>query len=950
MINTLLTMTLTGSTVVLAWLAADKLAGKRLSPIWHERILRLALLFMLVPVGSVWTEVSKLWSVGVMSHAQTSLPGTMPAPPAMVPDTVIAVLPGVLPEVTVVPPAQSVQMTVSADIFLALTIFWGMGAAVTLLRKLWAYRRFKKLLRGERNPLPEDVYAVFERSKKELGAGKGITAFVVEGLPTPMVVGLLCPTVLLPRSELSETELRCLFLHELTHIRRHDLWVRFFALLAVVLHWYNPLVYLLDRALKERGEQSCDERVARPMSPEERLVYGGMLLKLAAEPGLKSTGWAVTLSTRESVRKRLGSIIKAGHWTTTDKVVALFVAVGLILCGVMVACSVREPIGVAPVSVPQVREETVSTPESKPQPEQETLERRTPEVARYGHAKALTEMDWENMKVHLTEGEAQALDIYLPVLEGETFLWLTEGEQVETDFQGLLDSMFRADGYQSETVYVEAVLFADLFQRGEENMCVLLPHLGYYWIILHRENGVFYAIDLPVRWFGDVQKDGLYAGSGGASHSHYKRLRFEQGTYYEVDLAEVRDGVLYIEGEAKSAAEYEAWKKANLTQEAFWYVPSGARYGVETAEPEGEYVADSEMIVPQEPSEEPQSKLPAGQAAEHTATIGGVDYETYVDNLGTMRLKDSVGEADRLYITDLFKLDSLVDGKYPVNSLGETYGWAELADYVGEAPKLMAVDGSAVCYVWWEDYYADFSDPAVAERYESYYTDVNWLGVSEAEPISGWYIPLYDAQHREIGKYPMERTVSYAESSEIRALEDAARREEGEPHVDTIQTDEMEEPVPLTGGAVIVDGVAYPRPANNHGQAVISDLSGGLAPHEQAVLDALPNGTYPQNSRGEYYGSDEVAFWLNIEPDLILATGTEGQEGYVWWEDTKIRFERLADLEKVVWNEEGYLIPLYDSEHIQIGWKQEETPFYNVNGDFIQITQETVDALRALLS
>ena len=94
----------------------------------------------------------------------------------------------------------------------------------------------------------------------------------------------------------------------------------------------------------------------------------------------------------------------------------------------------------------------------------------------------------------------------------------------------------------------------------------------------------------------------------------------------------------------------------------------------------------------------------------------------------------------------------------------------------------------------------------------------------------------------------------------------------------------------------------------------------------------------------------ELIVHLNLEPDLILATGTDGQEGYVWWEDAKLRFECLDDLDKVIWNEEGYLIPLYDCERNQIGWKQERTPFYNVNGDSIQITKETVDVLKSLLS
>jgi len=757
MINTLLTMSLTGSAVVLAWLVADRVTGKRLSAVWHDRILRLALFFMLVPIGTIWEAASKAALAAFFTGHTVQVPNVMQIAPVVTPDNALAVVSPAVPELP--PVVQTAPVTVSADVFRLLALVWAVGAIAALCWKAWSYVRFRKLMGGDRCPLREEEMRAFAACKRELGVNRRIEAAVIPGLPTPVVTGLLQPVILLPDVTLSGEELRYLFLHEITHIKRRDLWVRFFALWGVVLHWYNPFMNLLDRKLKQSSEQSCDEWVARSMSGRERLAYGGMLLKLACGPEFRNGSWAVTLSTREAIQKRLGSIVKAGHWTRADKIVAFVTAVGLLCCGAVVACSMQEPLAV----------------EREPQ----QIQREEPDIS-------------DSMPVQKEEPNVQ---------------------------------------------------------------------------------------NLPQE---------------------------------EPDVPEVQ---------VQPPMEHE---------------------DIVTA-----------------PAEEPQveeAQPPETAEISATVTIGGVNHEVYVDNLGITRLKSSVGNPEGLYITNLLALDTLVGGKYPINNRGETYGLEELADYVGETPLLIAVSSRGSDwevqdgYLWWEDYYADFSDPAVASKYEAYSSDANWLNVPYEEPVSGWFVPLYDAEHEQIGVCSMEHSVPRWESGEIRSLEDSAKRTEGAPESTTIQTDEMEGPIAMPEGAIIIDGVAYPRPANNHGIAVIYDAGGGLAPHQQAILDALPNGTYPQNSRGEYYGSDEVAAWLNIEPDLILATGAEGQEGYVWWEDAKIRFECLEDIEKVVWNEHGYLIPLYDSEHNQIGWKQEKTPLYNVQGDHVQITKETVDVLRSLLS
>ncbi|WP_191400047.1 M56 family metallopeptidase [Flavonifractor sp. An306] len=81
--------------------------------------------------------------------------------------------------------------------------------------------------------------------------------------------------------------------HELTHYRRRDLWYK--ALLALVtgIHWFNPLVHSMGRAVSLDCERSCDRAVVKGLDAGERRAYGNMLLALAARrrlpPGVTAT-------------------------------------------------------------------------------------------------------------------------------------------------------------------------------------------------------------------------------------------------------------------------------------------------------------------------------------------------------------------------------------------------------------------------------------------------------------------------------------------------------------------------------------------------------------------------------------------------------------------------------------------------------------------------------------
>ena len=309
--NALLSMGLSGSAAFLIWVAFNRMFGERLPAAWHTSILRFALFLTLVPVTRF-----PVWLSGLRTAARpVALAGTAPV-------TINAV-----PSVTIAAPAAPLA-SLSGTLLQALAFLWAAGTIVSLASRLRDYVRFRRLLRRSVPVQNPDILRVFEACRQGTKARLALNPDV----PTPLVTGLFRPTIVLPDTQFSETERKCLFLHELTHIRRYDLWTRFFAMLSQCLHWWNPAAGALRRALLEWEERRCDEEVSRMLDGAERKSYGLTLLRLASASAIGG-GWAASFSTGRALKERLERVIRPRSLTgRRAKLAAVVLTAAFLIC------------------------------------------------------------------------------------------------------------------------------------------------------------------------------------------------------------------------------------------------------------------------------------------------------------------------------------------------------------------------------------------------------------------------------------------------------------------------------------------------------------------------------------------------------------------------------------------------------------------------------------------
>lgn len=105
-----------------------------------------------------------------------------------------------------------------------------------------------------------------------------------------MAFGLFRPIILCGATTKS-TEAEIILNHEITHIKRLDVFWKILLRLAVILHWWNPAVWFLYRDFEGVCECSCDDIVLHGKTKEEIKAYMLLLVNESKKNGKEEVGF-----------------------------------------------------------------------------------------------------------------------------------------------------------------------------------------------------------------------------------------------------------------------------------------------------------------------------------------------------------------------------------------------------------------------------------------------------------------------------------------------------------------------------------------------------------------------------------------------------------------------------------------------------------------------------------
>lgn len=154
---------------------------------------------------------------------------------------------------------------------------WLIGAAANAGAAWLGYILFLRRARRWSSPAAPAELEALEEQKALLCVEGAVALKRCAAVSSPLLMGFARPTILLPES-LPEDMLRPTLAHELTHLKRRDLWYKLLLTTARCLHWFNPLVWLMVRRAQQDVELCCDYDLLKNQGEEARRAYGQAIL------------------------------------------------------------------------------------------------------------------------------------------------------------------------------------------------------------------------------------------------------------------------------------------------------------------------------------------------------------------------------------------------------------------------------------------------------------------------------------------------------------------------------------------------------------------------------------------------------------------------------------------------------------------------------------------------
>lgn len=296
--RTVLNMSITGSWVILAVLAARLLlqkAPKSVSyTLWTVAAFRLC-----CPIS-----FEAMFSLFRLPHVQTGSAITHSSTP-VAQTTAPAIPPVTRPTVTPAVPDFS-----WLELF---TVLWMTGLVALLVYTALRDLHLRRTLRT----------AIRERDN----------IWRSEAVASPFIFGILRPRIYLPYG-LTAGQEDYVLRHERCHLKRKDHIMKLVGFLILAVHWFNPLCHVAFHFFSRDMEMSCDEQVLGENA--DRKEYSTTLVSIAAASGLPLP---TPLSFGETaVKARVKNILrwKKGRWYT--------VLPAILLCAAVILACAADPV------------------------------------------------------------------------------------------------------------------------------------------------------------------------------------------------------------------------------------------------------------------------------------------------------------------------------------------------------------------------------------------------------------------------------------------------------------------------------------------------------------------------------------------------------------------------------------------------------------------------------
>lgn len=239
--------------------------------------------------------------------------------------------------------ASSENSTADITMLDIMTLVWIIGSLIFIFVHLISYSHYKRQVLKNGKMIKETrILSQIFRLKCELHINRTVCVMEYDEAESPMIIGFIKPVLVLPKEQYNSEDLFFILKHELVHFKRGDVYLKLLFVTANAVHWFNPIIWIMQKEAVIDMELSCDERVTQGTSFELRKAYTETLLSMLHKQCVRKT----VLSTqfyggKKIMKKRFKNILIRNRKKNGISILICAVVLSITL-GMLVGCSVTK--------------------------------------------------------------------------------------------------------------------------------------------------------------------------------------------------------------------------------------------------------------------------------------------------------------------------------------------------------------------------------------------------------------------------------------------------------------------------------------------------------------------------------------------------------------------------------------------------------------------------------
>ncbi len=259
----ILVMSLMGSTILLVYLLFKPLLIKHFPLEIRIELLKLSLAFFIIPFPHYKYYIYDIWCFFTHNYFLA------PKGDYQIVTEVIEVLPN----------GRIILYGIS-NFVIAVTVLYLVITIIKAITNAVSYKKLKKaILSSSETCTDKGLLDMVEKERQAHGIKRKIDIVLSDIYPIS-TLGIKRPVIILPTKPSQSTYYAVK--HETSHIYTKDFIMQALLQTAKILHWFNPLVYILSAEMNRLLEFRADKNVIKDMTADDINAYGTAVIEAAA--------------------------------------------------------------------------------------------------------------------------------------------------------------------------------------------------------------------------------------------------------------------------------------------------------------------------------------------------------------------------------------------------------------------------------------------------------------------------------------------------------------------------------------------------------------------------------------------------------------------------------------------------------------------------------------------